>query len=72
MINNEVYVYGSHFGKGLSATYPGLYNATLSHKVPSSKTDSVRLQNLRSLENNNFLSVSKNRHFEKGKRNGTR
>jgi len=66
LINNEVLVYSSHFGGDLKSTYPGLYNATLPHHhIPKEKND-VRLQPLKSAEGFEFLSVSKNRHFNKG------
>ncbi|XP_050054148.1 cell-death-related nuclease 7 [Aphis gossypii] len=63
LINNEVMVYGSHFGGDLKSTYPDLYNATLPHKIV--KNGGVRLQPLRSIEGFEFLSISKNRHFGK-------
>lgn len=66
LINNEVLMYGSHFGSDLKSTYPGLYNATLPHHVPGVKNDGVRLQPLSSTGGIEFLSVSKNRHFGKG------
>ncbi|XP_026808791.1 cell-death-related nuclease 7 [Rhopalosiphum maidis] len=65
LIKNEALVYGSHFGGDLKSTYPGLYNATLPHKNPRVKNDEARLQPLRSAEGVEFLSISKNRHFEK-------
>jgi deoxyribonuclease-2 len=67
LIKNEVLVYGSHFGGDLKSTYPGLYNATLPHKTPRVKKNEARLQPLRSAEGVEFLSISKNRHFGKGK-----
>ncbi|XP_022176053.1 cell-death-related nuclease 7-like isoform X2 [Myzus persicae] len=65
IINNEVQVYGSHFGGDMKSTYPGLYNATLLHDIPGVKNDGVRLQPLYSIEGFEFLSISKNRHFGK-------
>lgn len=66
LINNEVLVYSSHFGGDLISTYPGLYNASLHQPIPGVKNDAVRLQPLKSIEGFEFLSISKNRHFEKG------
>uniref|UniRef100_A0A2H8TLC0 Cell-death-related nuclease 7 n=1 Tax=Melanaphis sacchari TaxID=742174 RepID=A0A2H8TLC0_9HEMI len=65
LINNEVLIYGSHFGGDLKLTYPGLYNATRPHSIPDVKNDGVRLQPLRSTEGIEFMSISKNRHFGK-------
>lgn len=67
LINNEVLVYGSHFGNDLKEMYPTLYNATLMHRKPNKENDGVRLQNLQSIKNYTFLSISKNRYFRKGK-----
>lgn len=67
LINNEVKVYGSHFGGNLKYTYPGLYNATLPYSKPSKRNNGVRIQHLQSLEQFKFLSISKNRYFGKGK-----
>lgn len=66
MINNEVVVYGSHFGAGLEAKYPSIYNATLPRGRPSKENDGVRLQRLQSVDGFKFMSISKNRHFGKG------
>jgi len=61
-------MYGSHFGSDhLKSTYPGLYNSTLPHKNSSTKNDGVRVQHLSSINGTEFLSVSKNRYFGKGK-----
>ncbi|CAI6368309.1 unnamed protein product [Macrosiphum euphorbiae] len=65
LINNEVLMYGSHFGGDLKSTYPSLYNATLPHHVPGVKNDGVRVQPLQSTGGIEFLSISKNRHFGK-------
>lgn len=67
LINNEVYIYGSHFGSLLKETYPSLYNATLPHGRPTKDNNGVRLQDLQSLKGFKFLSISKNRYFGKGK-----
>jgi hypothetical protein len=67
LINNEVKVYGSHFGGNLKYMYPGLYNTTLPHSKPSKKNNGVRIQHLQSIEHFKFLSISKNRYFGKGK-----
>lgn len=69
LINNEVVVYGSHFGAGLEAKYPTIYNATLPRGRPSKQNDGVRLQRLRSVDGFKFLSISKNRYFGKGIQN---
>lgn len=67
IINNEAYVYGSHFGGNLKSVYPILYNSTLPHGIPSKDNDGIRLQHFQSINGSKFLSVSKNRHFGKGK-----
>lgn len=66
LINNEVVVYGSHFGVGLDAKYPTIYNATLPRRRPSKENEGVRLQRLQSVDGFKFLSISKNRFFGKG------
>ncbi|VVC31709.1 Deoxyribonuclease II [Cinara cedri] len=65
IINNEAYVYGSHFGNNLKNIYPGLYNTTLPWVHSSKVNNGVRLQSLQSINGIKFLSVSKNRHFGK-------
>ncbi|XP_060841772.1 cell-death-related nuclease 7-like isoform X2 [Rhopalosiphum padi] len=65
LIKNEVMIYGSHFGGDLKSTYPGLYNATLPHKMPKVKNDEPRLQTLLSIEGVEFSSIAKSRHFGK-------
>jgi deoxyribonuclease-2 len=65
VINNEVVMYGSHFGSDLKEMYPNLYNATLSHSHHKTDNDGVRLQALQSIKGFKFLSVSKNRYFGK-------
>lgn len=67
LINNEVLAYGSHFGKNLKQIYPSLYNASLPHHVPRKDNNGVKVQPLLSQGSVQFLSISKNRHFGKGK-----
>lgn len=70
LINNEVKVYGSHFGGNLKTAYPGLYTSTLPRgrrrDWKKKVNDGVRLQNLQSISGFKFLSISKNRYFAKG------